>query len=136
MGSEPDAEEAVTELRYAPMSPAEQARLRSQADEALALGRMHPASDQEALAASWAVRLARVLDMLERTLDERERQTRKMVAMLNVKVERDDARAVLREVLAAEAWDDPSTHEHKTIAEWLEDPDLRARAEAVAKETD
>ena len=44
--------------------------------------------------------------------------------------------SVLRAVLAAEAWDDPGTHEHKTIAEWLDDPDLRALAESVLKEKD
>ena len=39
--------------------------------------------------------------------------------------------AVLREVMDAEAWDDPGTKTHETVRSWLDDRGLVARADAV-----
>jgi len=39
--------------------------------------------------------------------------------------------AVLREVMDAEAWDDPGTKTHETVRSWLDDRVLVARADAV-----
>ena len=42
-----------------------------------------------------------------------------------------EAETVLREVMDAEAWDDPSTRTHETVRSWLDDRVLVARADAV-----
>jgi hypothetical protein len=64
--------------RYAPPTPEELKQLRELADEGMQLGRHASTGETEArvagtVGASWAARLARALDLLERVTDERDR---------------------------------------------------------------
>jgi hypothetical protein len=72
--------------RYAPSTPEELKQLRELADEGMQLGRHASTGETEArvagtVGASWAARLARALDLLERVTDERDRQTTKALEL-------------------------------------------------------